>query len=332
MSLPKAGSTYAQERRGVVAVQSYAASRAQIFRETPTGDVGIDAQLEFVNPDGQVTGQTIGLQIKSGPSFFAHSTRNGWKFYPEEKHRTYWERYPLPVILVLHDPEAKRSYWVDVRQALRSPSTATQAWIEIPSTNLLEETVVTRLFENAGVQDEAFIEDLDMVIEAMLERRTTNPAFVLSYLDLFCAGLTNICRSIYFGTDVALEVVESNLSNAGWEFGLGMGQREQNFLFGFVRFLVAQHLADVNFADCLIDVIDRHMTPTFMAPLTGRGRAVVNALHEREAELVRKGQMPDGRGELIAQEAFVTMDRGSYGSRLDRLFQFQAVFTPKKDP
>jgi hypothetical protein len=332
MSLPKAGSTYAQERRGVAAVQSFAASHAQIFRETPTGDVGIDAQLEFVKPDGQVTGQTIALQIKSGPSFFNHPTDNGWKFYPEAKHRTYWERYPLPVILVLHDPNAKRSYWVDVRQALRSPSTDAQAWIEIPSTNFLEETAVTRLFENAGVQDETFIEDLDAVIEAMIDRRTTNASFPLSYLDLFCAGLTNICRSIYFGTDVAIAVVESNLDNAGSEFGVGMGMDEHNFLFGFVRFLVAQHLADVNFADCLIDVVDRDMTPHFMAPLTGRGRAVVKALQEREEELVSKGRMLDGGGALIAQEAFVAIVTESYNSRLDRLFQFQAVVRPKKDP
>lgn len=40
MDLPKAGSTYTQERRGIAAVQGYAAKTGQIWRETGTGDVG----------------------------------------------------------------------------------------------------------------------------------------------------------------------------------------------------------------------------------------------------------------------------------------------------
>jgi hypothetical protein len=39
MNLPKAGTTYVQERRGVAAVQSSAAAKGLIWRETGTGDV-----------------------------------------------------------------------------------------------------------------------------------------------------------------------------------------------------------------------------------------------------------------------------------------------------
>src|SRR5690242_13265116 len=101
MGLPELGRNYAQERRGVAAVQAFAARHGQAFRETPTGDVGIDAQLEFVQADGGVTGRTLAMQIKSGPSYFENETERGWKYYPAAKHRTYWEHYPLPVILVL---------------------------------------------------------------------------------------------------------------------------------------------------------------------------------------------------------------------------------------
>jgi hypothetical protein len=48
MELPKASTSYVQERRGIAAVQGYAAAKGQIWRETMTGDVGIDGQLEFV--------------------------------------------------------------------------------------------------------------------------------------------------------------------------------------------------------------------------------------------------------------------------------------------
>jgi hypothetical protein len=82
VSLPNLGATYAKERNGVVAVQSYAARAGQIFRETTTGDVGIDGQLEYVRPDGAVTGRTLGVQIKSGPSYFARAHQGRLEILP----------------------------------------------------------------------------------------------------------------------------------------------------------------------------------------------------------------------------------------------------------
>ena len=67
MQLPKVGLSYAQERLGINALQNYAANTSQIWRETSTGDVGIDGNLEFVNPDGFATGKVIAVQVKSGP-------------------------------------------------------------------------------------------------------------------------------------------------------------------------------------------------------------------------------------------------------------------------
>jgi Domain of unknown function (DUF4365) len=58
MEFPRAGTTYVQERRGIAAVQNYAATKGLIWRETGTGDVGIDGQLEFVNAHGFATGRT----------------------------------------------------------------------------------------------------------------------------------------------------------------------------------------------------------------------------------------------------------------------------------
>jgi len=58
MKLPIVGGSYIQERRGIAAVQGYAADQRLIWRETGTGDVGIDGQLEFVTQDGFATGRT----------------------------------------------------------------------------------------------------------------------------------------------------------------------------------------------------------------------------------------------------------------------------------
>src|SRR5271167_1479117 len=138
MEFPKVGTSYIQERRGIAAVQGYAATRGQIWRETGTGDVGIDGQLEFVTADGFATGRTVAVQVKAGPSFFQNQSDAGWKFYPGDKHRHYWEHFPLPVVLVLHNPETGKSYWVDARQALRVPAREERPFIEVPKANLLE--------------------------------------------------------------------------------------------------------------------------------------------------------------------------------------------------
>lgn len=73
--LPKAATTYMQERRGINAVAVAAARMGQIWRETATADVGIDGQLEFVDENGFAkngfaTGKTVAVQVKPGPSFF----------------------------------------------------------------------------------------------------------------------------------------------------------------------------------------------------------------------------------------------------------------------
>ena len=58
-------------------------------------DVGIDGQIEYVDKDGYATGRIIAVQIKSGKSFLKERGAS-WVFYPEKKHKFYWERFPLP--------------------------------------------------------------------------------------------------------------------------------------------------------------------------------------------------------------------------------------------
>jgi len=58
------------ERLGVSAVEHYFSSHGWLFREQFTHDYGIDAQVEIVR-DGQPTGALIGIQIKSGESYFS---------------------------------------------------------------------------------------------------------------------------------------------------------------------------------------------------------------------------------------------------------------------
>lgn len=325
MDLPRVGTPYTQERLGIAAVQLFAAQRNVIWRETGTGDVGIDGNMEFVNTEGFATGRMVAVQVKSGTSYFSHPTPRGWKFYPERKHRNYWESFPLPVLLVLHDPDTNRSYWTDARQALRNTHEE-RVFIEVSASNCLQETDNIAIFENAGVLGQPFISEIPEVLRYLINKKSGEGAFPLSYFDLFVHGLTNICRSIYYGMDLVVNAVEYNLGAADSPYGIGMGDNEHQFAFGFVKFLVAQGLANIDLSDCLIDWVDREMHPNFIAPLTSRGRALVSLIHQEESRLVGEGKMPDEGHLHVAQEGFFEMVLSSYYQRFPRIKVFQDVY------
>lgn len=303
-NFPKYPTTNHQERRGINAVAEAMARAGLIWRETPMADVGIDGQIEYVNPEGFATGRIIAVQVKSGPSFFKEK-ENTWIFYPEEKHLFYWERFPLPVLIILHNPDTGMSYWQDIRHALRS-TTPMGKGLLIPNENILQHTKPDVLFEGFAISDQKFM-DLDEILHHMINTQNTDASFPLSYFDLFCNGLTNICRSLYFSIDVAVSAAEIKLAAADAPTGIGMGYNEHNFLFGYTGFLVHQHIADIDYSDCLIDWYDRELQPSFLAPLTSRGRMLVELIQETQVKYQEEGKLSDYGIFRAAQEGLVRM-------------------------
>ena len=117
---PLVPETVFTEREGVIQVEA-AVNRAKcLWRETLMHDVGIDGQIEYVNPDGSASGRLVLVQVRSGRSYFERMDDNRVMITPSPAHRAYWERAPLPVILVLHDPTEAIAYWTDARAQLRS--------------------------------------------------------------------------------------------------------------------------------------------------------------------------------------------------------------------
>lgn len=191
--------------------------------------------------------------------------------------------------------------------------------------NVLQNTLPKQLFETTGVDGSAFIDDLSGVLKRLLEARSSSADFPLTHFDLFVHGLTNISRSIYFGMDLADFIAEYRLAEANSEFGVGVGESEHNFMFAFVKFLVAQNLALLDFADCLISWNDREMQPHFVAPLTSRGRSLVELIHQVEKKAVNSGVLPDAGSVYVAQEAFFSIVPVSLMSRLAHIQAFQRV-------
>src|SRR5438876_429053 len=96
------------ERLGIAAVEKEIAAAGWFFREQPLPDEGIDAQIEGADLAGRPNGRLIGVQVKSGVSYFKNRTKGGWRYSIKRNNLAYWGKYSLPVILVLYDPEDDR--------------------------------------------------------------------------------------------------------------------------------------------------------------------------------------------------------------------------------
>ena len=158
----------------------------------------------------------------------------------------------------------------------------------------------------------------------MIQTRSSEVTNCLSFFDLFSHGLTNTCRSLYFGSDLAMTALEYNYANnfPGLPFIPGP---PLDFLHKFAKYLIAQNLAFIDWSDFMIDWEDRQKLPTFIAPLTTRGRLLVSKIHERETALVKSGNLTAQENLHVAQEAFVQVDWASYSKRFPMIAEFQRV-------
>lgn len=77
------------EDLGVSFVHNQVARMGFFFREQPKHDFGIDAHIELANEDGIGSGRNIGVQIKSGSSYFKLNREGDIVHYTDERHIRY---------------------------------------------------------------------------------------------------------------------------------------------------------------------------------------------------------------------------------------------------
>lgn len=80
-------------------------------------DLGVDAETEVMDENGQSTGDIIKIQIKS---FDSISSTDATAVYVEDRHIEYWKRFCLPVIICCVDLSKEKIYWKQI--------TATEAY------------------------------------------------------------------------------------------------------------------------------------------------------------------------------------------------------------
>jgi hypothetical protein len=108
-----------------------------LFRQNhQEDDFGIDGYVDVVLDDGSVTGQSIAVQIKTGPSFFETKTLAGYVYRGDPKHLNYYLNHQAPIIIILCNSESKTCYW-EVFEAEKTEGTTTSWKMVIPFANVL---------------------------------------------------------------------------------------------------------------------------------------------------------------------------------------------------
>jgi hypothetical protein len=283
MEYPKFQANNITERLGILAIASQVTSLGLIFRETPNSDVGIDAQIEYV-ADGNAIGKLIAVQAKSGRSYL-NDKGNHFAFYPNEKHKIYWEGFPLPVVVMLHDPDTGQVYYSDARYYLSIPERERQyKYVPVFKSKTLNGTTKDDLFNTPSLNPGSFLDFPDLLAK-MIGATLNDPTFPVSYFEIFAHSLTNLCRHSFFHMHLPSDIAEYNLSIASSPFGIGVGYATHEYLHGYVKFLIEQNLVQVDYSDFLIDWNEREMLPKFLAPLTSRGRGLIDFIREKESSL-----------------------------------------------
>jgi len=138
------GQRHIVERQGVSLVQHRVAQELQwLFREQPTSDLGVDAQVEVLR-NGKSSGRLLALQIKSGNSYFREQTDQGIVFRDDHQHLEYWLGHSLPVVLVVCRTDTGEAYWQHINSQ-SAVKTSFGCKILVPSENRFDSSAADAL-------------------------------------------------------------------------------------------------------------------------------------------------------------------------------------------
>lgn len=96
----------------------------QLFRPVFERDKGIDGEIEFVNKNGEATGERVYLQLKSGDSYLRSRKGDKKEIFQIKKPRwaTYWQSHKYPVMLVIRTSDG-RIRWMNITAYLKQYGT-----------------------------------------------------------------------------------------------------------------------------------------------------------------------------------------------------------------
>lgn len=144
MPTPKYPTRNATAKTGVNYVRSIVEGSNSIFTEIhQENDIGIDALIEFIKNE-HPTGKCIGVQIKSGDSFY--DEKRNECVIPVDNHADYWTHYPLPVFGIVYVPMRKCGFWVNIKDYLRGNRQSATIRFQCTRVNTFENANFNRIF------------------------------------------------------------------------------------------------------------------------------------------------------------------------------------------
>ncbi len=195
------------ERAGVSWIEHLVVTElGWLFRQQETADFGIDAQLEIVDSEtSKATGRLIGVQIKSGLSYFERPSEVGWWFACSVDHTSYWNGHSLPVVVMLYHPAEKMVYWQHVNDQTVQP-TGKRSKIQIPrSQNLASHSAQALSSVARSVSEVPALEDWAFTPPVGEPQRTAYFEHLLS---------ARLCAIVPRG------IVEKNQFDGSWDLNL----------------------------------------------------------------------------------------------------------------
>lgn len=139
----KARNSERSNRCGVALAMGSFESLGFAFREQTNSDYGIDGHAELIE-SGQPTGRLLGIQIKSGHSYFSERTATDIVFRTDASHVDYWINHALPVIVCLCNLDTGTIYWQVVNEET-TIATGKGCRLNIPITQILHVDSIPRL-------------------------------------------------------------------------------------------------------------------------------------------------------------------------------------------
>ena len=195
------------ETEGVNYAEKVTNDAGHIFRKILEKDVGVDAHIEICRNKNEPSGILVGLQIKSGESYVRSETTTTFTYYPKVDDLKYWQKYSLPLFLVIYRPSEQRAYWVDIKEFLKEHKfedilsrIAPKKFI-VDKSNILSKNFFDMLVQKFG--DKKFVEwGYDLFLQSLLKVTSTEAESYNIPLDLrkalFCLDVNSAIKLLNY--------------------------------------------------------------------------------------------------------------------------------------
>jgi len=253
---------------GLIKIHWVCAKMGAVWRPTPSHDLGIDGQIEFLRPGScESTGDILAVQCKSGRSYFSTQDDNYVYFYPNLRHRRYWKNLRLPVVLVLHNPDNDVTLYASVKPQLTEGGP-----MKVGRTNHFVPDCRDALLLIS--QNEASYFDPSKLLSKLTAiRRERGPDQIITGVDFLLAS-TNREQS-YFELRMCRVTALFELLATGW---VSIGRPDYEFILRNVLEISGDRLTE-DFLDEFNRVwFELEYVPDIIAPLTGRGVGLLQHL------------------------------------------------------